>query len=161
MNFEYKLGQEIYDYINECKAKEHPESYLIAVLHKIQETHGFLSRNAMDEVGHILGIPTAEVFGVATFYHYFKLIPQGKFQISCCLGTACFVKGGETILDSFKKELGIEVGETTTDGNFSLVETRCLGVCALAPVVMINGKVHSNVTPKEVPQIIQNLLKEA
>ncbi len=157
---EYKIDQEIADFIVECRQKEHPESYLIAVLHRVQEKYGFLSTENMDAVAHLLGVPTADVCGVATFYHFFRLKPQGKFHISVCLGTACFVKGADTILTNFKTELGIDMGETTTDGNFSLVATRCIGVCALAPVVTINDKVYSNVQPAQVSEILNALKQE-
>lgn len=151
---EYKLNQEVIDLIEECKHKEHPESYLIAVLHKVQSIYGYLSKDNMDAVAHLLGVPAADVCGVATFYHYFRLKPQGKYHISVCLGTACFVKGADTILENFKSELGIDIGETTADGNFSMVATRCIGVCALAPVVTINDKVYSNVKPAQVSEIL-------
>ena len=157
---EYKLEPEIVDFIAECKSKENPESYLIAVLHKVQGMHGYLSSDAMDAVAHQLEVPTAVVCGVATFYHYFRLKPQGKYHISICLGTACFVKGAETIIENFKNELGIDMGETSADGNFSLVATRCIGVCALAPVVTINDQVYSNVEPGQVSEILAKLRKE-
>jgi NADH:ubiquinone oxidoreductase subunit E len=115
----------------------------------------------MDEAAHLLGIPTAYVFGVATFYHFFRLQPQGKYSISVCLGTACFVKGADKVFEAFKNELGIEMGETTKDGVFSLTNTRCLGVCGLAPVVMVNDKVYSQVTPKQVPDILNRIRAEA
>ncbi len=156
---EYKLNQEVIDFIAECRQKEHPESYLIAVLHKVQGIYGYLSEDNMDEVAHLLGVPTADVCGVSTFYHYFRLKPQGKFHISVCLGTACFVKGADTIMENFKSELGIDIGETTADGNFSMVATRCIGVCAMAPVVTINDKVYSNVKPAQVSEIL-NVIKQ-
>lgn len=149
-----KLDKEIIDFINDCMAKEHPESYLISILHKIQGIYGYLSQTHMDEVAHLLNVPTSTVFGVATFYHFFRLHPRGKYSISICLGTACFVKGADEVLEAFRSELGIDVGETTSDGMFSIEGTRCLGVCALAPVVTINGKVYSNVTATKVPEIL-------
>lgn len=151
------LEEDIIQFIKECRQKEHPESYLIAVLHKVQERYGFLSNENMEQVAYLLNVPTANVYGVATFYHFFRLKPQGKFAISVCLGTACFVKGADAILEAFKNELGIEVGETTTDGNFSLVGTRCIGVCALAPVVTINEEVYSNVKSNQVNEILNKL----
>ena len=153
----YSLNEEIINFIEECKSKEHPESYLIAILHKVQETYGFLSEIHLDEVAHILEVPTAKVFGVATFYHYFRLQPRGKYSISVCLGTACFVKGADNVLNAFKTELGIELGETSSDGLFSLEGTRCIGVCALAPVVTINDRVYSNVNANMVSQILREV----
>jgi NADH:ubiquinone oxidoreductase subunit E len=155
------LSKDIIAFIEDCAKKEHPESYLIAVLHKIQGTYGYLSEQHMDEVAHLLQVPTANVFGVATFYHFFRLTPKGKFAISVCLGTACFVKGADIILDVFKSELGIELGETTSDGMFSLEGARCIGVCALAPVVTINEEVYSNVQPKQVPALLNKLRAQA
>ncbi len=155
-----ELTPEILEFIETCKTREHPDSYLIAVLHKVQGEFGYLSREHMDEVAHLLGIPTAYVFGVSTFYHFFRLKPQGKYSISVCLGTACFVKGADKVLEAFKNELGIEMGDTTKDGIFSLTNTRCLGVCGLAPVVTVNEKVYSQVTPQQVPEIINHLRAE-
>lgn len=156
-NPKYSLNDDILNFIDECKSKEHPESYLIAVLHKVQETYGFLSEIHLDEVAHLLEVPTANVFGVATFYHYFRLQPRGKYAISVCLGTACFVKGANEVLANFKNELGIELGETSSDGLFSLEGTRCVGVCALAPVVTINDRVYSKVNANKVAQILNDV----
>jgi NADH:ubiquinone oxidoreductase subunit E len=151
------LDQAILDFIDVCKTRPHAESYLIAVLHKVQQKYGYLSQEHMYEVAQRLQVPTSVVSGVATFYHFFRLQPRGKFAISVCLGTACFVKGADKILDAFRTELGIELGETTSDGLFSLEVSRCLGVCALAPVVTINETVYSNVTVKQVPQLIDKV----
>ncbi len=150
------LDKEIVTFIQECLTKDHPESYLIAVLHKVQGKYGYLTEEHMNEVGQRLQVPTSTVSGVATFYHFFRLKPQGKYAVSICLGTACFVKGADKVLEAFKNELGIEMGETTQDGLFSLENSRCLGVCALAPVVTINEKVFSKVTPKQVPELIRS-----
>lgn len=157
LEVKYTLDNDIIEYIKECNIQEHPESYLIAVLHKIQNRYGFLSEIHMDEVAYLLKVPTANIYGVATFYHYFKLKPRGKYSVSVCLGTACFVKGAESVLNAFKNELGIEMGETSSDGNFSIEGTRCIGVCALAPVVTINDRVYSNVTPNQVSQILHEI----
>ncbi len=153
----YTLTDEIIDYIKECKHKEYPESFLISILHKVQGVYGFLSEIHIDEVAHLLEVPTANVFGVATFYHYFRLKPRGKYAISVCMGTACFVKGADAVLNTFKSELGIDMGETSSDGMFSIEGTRCIGVCALAPVVTINDRVYSNVTSVQVSQILHEL----
>jgi NADH:ubiquinone oxidoreductase subunit E len=156
----YTLEQDILEFIEECMQKEHSESYLIAVLHKVQGRHGYLSEIHMDEVAHLMQIPTSTVFGVATFYHYFKLVPKGKYSISVCMGTACFVKGADQVLKTFKNELGIDMGETSADGIFSLEGTRCIGVCALAPVVTINEHVYSKVTATEIPDILRKIRTE-
>jgi NADH:ubiquinone oxidoreductase subunit E len=154
------LDQDILDFIKECNQLEHPESYLIAILHKIQEKYGYLSETHMDQVAHLINVPTANVFGVATFYHFFRLKPRGKYAISVCMGTACFVKGADQVLDQFKTELGIDIGETTQDGLFSIEQTRCIGVCALAPVVTINDRVYSKVTSSRVKEILHILRSE-
>ena len=151
------LDPEIIAYIKEVAQKEHPESYLIAVLHRIQKTYGYLSQENMDMAAQLLQVPTSTVSGVATFYHFFRLQPRGKYAISVCLGTACFVKGADQVLEAFQTELGIGMGETTTDGLFSLENSRCLGVCALAPVVTINDKVYSRVQPQQVPDLINKV----
>ncbi len=152
---EYTLDQSIMDYIAECNAKEQPKSYLVAVLHKVQQKYSYLSRQHLTEVAYLMQIPTSNVFGVATFYNYFKLQPQGEFTISVCLGTACFVKGADQILEEFKHILDIDIGETTHDGLFTIEATRCLGVCALAPVVKINDEIFSKVDIGEVAGIIE------
>ncbi|MBN1781886.1 NADH-quinone oxidoreductase subunit NuoE [bacterium] len=151
------LESDIVKFISQCRKKEHPESYLIAVLHKVQEKYGYLSQDHMNEVAQRLQVPTSTVSGVATFYHFFRLRPRGKYAISVCLGTACFVKGADKVLNAFQTELGIEMGETTADGLFSLENTRCLGVCALAPVVTINDTVYSKVTANQVPELIRQV----
>ena len=127
----------------------------------MQETFGYLSQEAMDEVAHLMQIPAAKVSGVASFYHYFQLAPRGKFVISVCMGTACYVKGAEAVLNKFCEELGIEVGETTTDGLFSVEIARCLGTCALAPVVKISDSIHSQVTVDQVSGIIEQYMTQA
>lgn len=154
------LPQDITEFIDLCLTKDHPESYLIAVLHKIQQRFGYLAKEHMDEVAQRLQVPASTVSGVATFYHFFRLRPQGRHQISVCLGTACFVKGADKILEAFRTELGIGLGEITSDGLFSLDCTRCLGVCGLAPVVTINNRVYSGVTPQQVPELINRVKKE-
>jgi NADH-quinone oxidoreductase subunit E/NADP-reducing hydrogenase subunit HndA len=129
---------ELKAFIADCSQKEYPDSYLIAVLHKVQGLFGYLPREVMDQVADMMQIPTAHIWGVATFYHYFNLKPIGKHTISVCLGTACYVKGAAEILDSIKRELGIQVGQTTEDMMFTLQEARCLGACGIAPVIMID-----------------------
>jgi len=154
------LDKDILDFIEEKKKDEHPDSYLIAVMHKVQDRYGYLSRQHMQEIAEALEVPAAAVSGVATFYHFFRLKPRGKFSISVCLGTACYVKGADRIYEGFCSELGIKEGETTKDGLFSIESTRCLGVCGQAPVVMINDRVFGKVTPEAIPSIIKDLVKE-
>jgi NADH-quinone oxidoreductase subunit E len=157
---EEKLA-ELREFIGGIKTQELPKSHLIAVLHKAQELYGYLSTQVMDEVAQSLQIPTAHIWGVATFYHYFKLTPPGRYEIAVCLGTACYVKGAAQILQTIKDELKIDLGGVTADGLFSLVPARCLGACGLAPVVMINGEIHGDLTPKKMAQIIKDYRKQA
>jgi NADH-quinone oxidoreductase subunit E len=151
------IDKDLIEFIEHCLTLEHPESYLIAVLHKIQGRYGYISEQHIDEVAHWLQVPTSTVYGVVTFYHFFRTKPCGKFNIQICIGTACFVKGANQVLESFQNELGIELGETSSDGNFSLEGARCIGVCALAPVVVINEEVFSNVKPTQVSDILNKL----
>lgn len=149
------LTPEIVAYIESCAQDEHATSHLISVLHKVQHHFGYLGREQMDAVAQLLQVPTAKVTGVATFYHFFRLEPRGRFVINVCLGTACYVKGVERVADKLREELGIQFGETTNDGLFSLEGTRCLGACGLAPVVMIEDKVFGDMTPDQVPALIE------
>ncbi|MFA6079799.1 MAG: NAD(P)H-dependent oxidoreductase subunit E [Candidatus Omnitrophota bacterium] len=137
------------------------ESNLIAILHKVQELYGYLDREMMDEVAVAMNIPTAHIWGVATFYHYFKLKKPGKHVISICLGTACYIKGAGDILEKLKEELKTDIGGMSPDGLFSLEEARCLGACGLAPVIMIDGKIYGSLTPKKVSEILQEYRKRS
>jgi NADH:ubiquinone oxidoreductase subunit E len=145
---------EIKKFIEETKGMEHPESYLIAVLHKVQGMFGYLDKEVMDVVADEMNIPTAHIWGVATFYHYFNLEPIGKHVVSVCMGTACYVKGGDKILETIKNELGLETGETTEDGLFTLQEARCLGACGIAPVIMIDDKIYGDLDKKATVDVI-------
>lgn len=152
---------ELLAFIEENNRKPHPESFLIATLHKAQELFGYLDRNVLDRVALAMGVPTAHIWGVATFYHYFRLAPCGKHVISVCLGTACFIKGADRILDTLKEELKIDVGGTTEDGLFSLSGARCLGACGLAPVVMVDDRILGDLTPKKMLEIVNGLRRDA
>ena len=147
--------EELKKYIDSTKDKPHHESYLIAILHKAQELYGYLSREIMDFIALEMNIPTSHIWGVATFYHYFNLTPQGKYTIALCMGTACYVKGAGDVLDAIKKELNVKVGQTTSDGKFTLQEARCLGTCGLAPVMMIGDKVYGELTAKKAVEILK------
>ena len=150
---------ELNEFIDKLPEDGRPESHLIAVLHKTQGLFGYLPREAMDSISERMRIPTAHIWGVATFYHYFNLSKPGKYIISVCLGTACYVKGAAQILQTLEQELGIKVGETTEDGLFSIYPARCLGACGLAPVVMINNRIHGELTGKKMLTIIKDLRK--
>jgi len=151
--------EQVTEFIRSFRDKENRDSYLIAVLHKAQELYGYLPRDVMDHVALEMNIPTAHIWGVATFYHFFKLNPKGKHTIAVCMGTACYVKGADAILDAIKDELKIKVGQTTPDRLFTLEEARCLGACGLAPVVMIDEKIYGGLTPKKTVEIIRSYKK--
>jgi NADH:ubiquinone oxidoreductase subunit E len=142
------------------KTQEHHESQLIAILHKAQELYGYLDKEVMNEIAVSMNIPTAHIWGVATFYHFFNLKPKGKHTVAICLGTACYVKGAQQVLEAIQEELKIELGDTTTDKLFTLQEARCLGACGLAPVVMIDEKIYGELTPKKIVDILQEFRKK-
>ncbi len=127
---------------------------LIPVLQNIQKDLGFLPIEIQKKVAKVLDVPEKEVYGVATFYSFFSLIPRGRNNIRVCLGTACCEKGGKKIADRIGKELGIMPGQTTTDRKYSLQVNRCLGACGLAPIIVINDKVYQKVKLEEVMDII-------
>jgi NADH:ubiquinone oxidoreductase subunit E len=127
---------------------------LIPVLQKIQKEIGFIPIDVQRRVAKTLKIPEKDVYGVATFYSYFSMIPRGKNNIRVCMGTACFVKGGKKIVDKIIKELNIGPGQTTADRLFSLQVNRCIGACGLAPIIVINEKVYQKVNPEEVMDIV-------
>ena len=137
-----------------CKSFNNEKGELINVLHKAQGIFGYLPAEVQEVVANELNISVAQVYGVVTFYSFFTMIPKGEHPISICLGTACYVRGSEKVLDEFKKELKIQVGETTPDGKFSISCLRCVGACGLAPVVMVGEKVYGRVSPESVKDII-------
>ena len=126
----------------------------IPVLHKAQDIYGYLPIEVQEIIAEGLNVPLAEVYGVVTFYTQFSLNPKGDYQIGICLGTACYVKGSGEILEKFKDRLGIDVGECTPDGKFSLDATRCIGACGLAPVLTVNDEVYGRLTVKDVDEIL-------
>lgn len=127
----------------------------IPVLHEAQDIYGYLPIEVQEMISEGLGVPLAEIYGIVTFYTQFSLNPKGRYQIGVCLGTACYVKGSGDILDRLKEKLGIDVGECTPDGKFSLEATRCVGACGLAPVVTINDDVYGRLVPDEVDDILK------
>ncbi|MBV7273189.1 NADH-quinone oxidoreductase subunit NuoE [Clostridium thailandense] len=132
---------------------------LIPVLHDVQQLYGYLPEEALRVISDELDIPMTEIYGVASFYHFFSLEPKGKHIIRVCLGTACYVKGGQTILNRLSQELEVEVGKTTLDGKFTLEATRCLGACGLSPVMTIDDKVYARVTLDDVRRILDEYTK--
>ena len=133
---------------------------LIQILNEVQEHYGYIPENAQKVISEYLSIPMAEIYGVVTFYSRFTLKPKGKYHIAVCLGTACFVKGSEKILDRAKERLKIDIGETTKDGKFSLEATRCIGACGLAPVFTVNGEVYGKATVKMMDEVLDKYISE-
>lgn len=128
---------------------------VIPVLHEAQEIYGYLPIEVQEMIAEGLDVPLAEIYGIVTFYAQFSLNPKGKYQIGVCLGTACYVKGSGDILEKCKSILGIDVGECTPDGLFSIDATRCIGACGLAPVMTINDDVYGRITADDVADIIK------
>jgi len=148
-----ELYKELDAYIEELKGKK---GILINVLHKAQELFGWLPQEVQDHVAKKLNIPPSVVYGVVTFYNFFSTKPKGKHQIKICLGTACYVKGADRVMERFLSELGVEESEVTKDGKFSVHGVRCLGACSMAPVVLVGEKdFYGKVTPDMVPGIIK------
>lgn len=127
---------------------------LMPVLQAAQSIYGYCPYEAQVRIAQGLGITLSEVYGVATFYSQFTLEKQGRFSIGVCLGTACYVKGGQKIIDRIAQELKLPIGKTDEEGKFTLIATRCLGACGLAPVLMINDEVYGRLTPDDVPTIL-------
>ena len=134
---------------------------LIVILSDIQNEYGYVPLEVQEVVSRKTGISVAEIYGVVTFYSFFTLKPSGKYVIGCCLGTACYVKGSQRIIDQFADILGIQPGQTTKDGLFTLDALRCIGACAAAPAVTINGKIYARVEPNQVSGIIAEYREEA
>ena len=133
---------------------------LIQILNEVQDKFGYIPKDSQTMISEYLGIPMAEIYGVITFYSRFSLEPKGKYTIQICLGTACFVKGSEAILNRLKERLKIEEGQTTPDGMFSIDVARCVGACGLAPVFSINGEVHGKATVKQLDEALDAIEAE-
>ena len=130
------------------------KSQLMHVMQEAQGIYGYLPREVQVMIAEGMDVPLEKVYGVATFYAQFSLSPKGEYDISVCLGTACYVKGSQQLCDKISEILGIEPGECTPDGKFSLEECRCIGACGLAPVFTINGEVYGKITADDVPGIL-------
>ena len=155
---EIKLSEnKVNELIKLCEAYGNQPGELINILHKAQDTFGYLPREVQEIIARQLGIPVSKVYGVVTFYSFFTMTPKGEHPISVCMGTACYVRGAEKVLDEFKRVLGINVGETTSDGKYSLSSLRCVGACGLAPVVLIGEKVCGRIVPGDVEKILKEL----
>ena len=141
--------------INEiCGRYENETTPLMMILSDIQREYGYIPVEVQEIVSEKTGISVAEIYGVVTFYSFFSLKPKGKYVIGCCLGTACYVKGAQQIIDKFSDMLGIQPGETTEDGMFTIDALRCIGACGIAPAVTINGTVYPKMTVDQVAKVI-------
>ena len=143
-----------------CDSYSGETTPLMMILSDIQNECGYIPIEVQEIVSEKTGIPVAEIFGVVTFYSFFSLTPKGKYVIGCCLGTACYVKGAQQVIDKFSELLNVKPGETTEDGLFTLDALRCIGACGIAPAVSINGKVYPKVSVDEVANIIQSYKTE-
>lgn len=142
--------------INEiCDRYAEERTPLMMILSDIQKEYGYIPLEVQELVSERTGISVAEIYGVVTFYSFFSLSPKGKYVIGCCLGTACYVKGAQQVIDKFSEILGIKPGETTKDGLFTLDALRCIGACGIAPAVSINGKVYPKMSVNAVPAVIE------
>ena len=149
------LSQEKFDQLKEFIDQNRSETLgLMPVLHTAQELFGCIPLEVQKFIAKEMHVSVADVYGVVTFYSRFSTEPVGDYLIGVCLGTACYVKGSQAILDRFSRELGVKTEETSEDGKFTLTSTRCVGACGLAPVVMINEDVYGKLTPNQVPEII-------
>ena len=150
-----KLSESKINFIKEvCKSYDNKPGEVINVLHKVQGEFGYLPAEVQELVAKELNIPVSRVYGIVSFYSFFTMTPKGQYPISVCLGTACYVRGAEKVLDELKRQLGIGVGEVTPDGKFSLTCLRCVGACGLAPVIEVGEKVYGRMTPDRVKDVL-------
>ncbi len=148
------LSENLLNYIDKWK---NVRGSLIMILHKVQEEYGFVPREVVLQLSRKLNVPLAKIYGITTFYHFFKLKKPGRNKIAVCMGTACYLKGGEDILQELEAHLGIGVGGITEDEMFSLEAVRCIGCCGLAPVLTINDEVFGRLTKQNIPEILSRL----
>ena len=141
-----------------CDRYKDEKTPLMMILSDIQNEYGYIPLEVQEIVSQKTGIPVAELYGVVTFYSFFSLTPKGKYVIGCCLGTACYVKGAQQVIDKFCEALKIKPGETTEDGLFTIDALRCIGACGIAPAVSINGKVYPKMTVSQVTEVIAQYL---
>ena len=142
---------ELAAFIREWKDKP---GNLIMVLHRVQQTYGYVPREIAFDIAALLDVPLAKIYGVITFYNFFKTEKTGRNVIQVCMGTACYLRGGEDILLELEKQLGVGVNATTADGEFTIEAVRCLGCCGLAPVAVVNGVVHGKLVKTKVEELI-------
>ena len=140
-----------------CARYKDEKTPLMMILSDIQNEYGYIPLEVQEIVSKETGISVAEIYGVVTFYSFFSLTPKGKYIVGCCLGTACYVKGAQQIIDKFSEVLGIKPGETSADGLFTLDALRCIGACGIAPAVSINGQVHPKMSVDKVKNIVDEI----
>lgn len=128
---------------------------LMPVLHEAQKIFGAIPLEVQKVISEDLGVPLAEIYGVVTFYSQFRLVPVGEYLVSVCLGTACYVRGAQNIVDRISRDLNVKVGGTTADGKYTLEATRCIGACGLAPVLTVNEDVYGRLLESQVPEILK------
>ena len=152
-----KTNKEMFDVLEEfiISLNNNP-SELIAILHRAQAIFGYLPMVVQTFIANKLGISVSKVYGVVTFYSFFTMVPKGEYVINICLGTACFVRGADKILERVEEILKIKNGETTEDGKFTLTTLRCVGACGLAPVMQINDKTYGNISVDDVERILMD-----
>ena len=150
---EIKFSDELISFISDWKNQP---GNLIMILHRVQEEFSYIPRAAAKKISEMLNVSMSKIYGVITFYHYFKLEKPGKHNIQVCMGTACYLKGGEDLVEELESILGIGVNQVTKDGKFSIEAVRCVGCCGLAPVVVIGGKVFGKLTKKKLPEVLAN-----
>ena len=143
-----------------CSRYKDENTPLMMILSDIQNEYGYIPLDVQEIVSQETGISVAEIYGVVTFYSFFSLTPKGKYVIGCCLGTACYVKGAQNVIDKFSEILKIKPGETTADGLFTLDALRCIGACGIAPAVTINGTVYPKMSAGQVPDVLAHYTKE-
>ena len=151
------FSKELLAFIDEWKVKP---GNLIMILHRVQEEQGYISKEAAEAVSELTGTHLARVYGVMSFYHFFKSQKPGKYKISVCLGTACYLKGGQDLYDESRSLLGLKEGDiSTADGLFSVEPVRCIGCCGLAPVLSVNGEVYGKLVKSQIPGILEKYRK--
>lgn len=152
------LPQELLSFVDEWRDKP---GNLIMILHKMQEIYGFIPRAEALELARVMDIPLAKIYGVITFYHFFKLKKPGKNKIQVCMGTACYLKGGQDLIDEIENLIGVGVNQTSEDEMYSMEAVRCVGCCGLAPVVTINNEVYGKLKKADLPEILAKHREES
>lgn len=148
---EIKFSDSLTAFIEDWKKKP---GNLIMILHRVQQEFGYISREAAIKVSELIDMPLAKIYGVMTFYHFFKMTKPGKNVVQVCMGTACYLKGGQELLEELETLLGVAPGEVTDDGLFSIESVRCIGCCGLAPLLAIGDDVYGKLVPEQLPEII-------